>query len=143
MDEHQPHDDSDIEALGSPATPEALREIVSRHQRTRTRTLGILLAVALIAGPVAGWGIGHAGGGGTQVSAASRPEGADAGANTGRAAPVGGMTSAQAFGLGGPGAGPDAPKAQHLFSRTSSDGIAIRAYRMDPPPAPTPAPAPA
>ncbi len=123
MDEHQPPDD--FADLGEPATPEALRAIVERHHRTRTRTLGIALALALIAGPLAGWAIGHAGGGGTQVSTASQPNASDA-AN--RPTPAGAAASAQAFGVGA-----DAPKAQKLFTRTSSDGIAIRAYRMEPP----------
>ena len=39
------------------ATADALRSIVARHQRARTRTLGIALAVALVAGPLAGWAV--------------------------------------------------------------------------------------
>ncbi|MBV8236057.1 MAG: hypothetical protein JO075_10190, partial [Acidimicrobiia bacterium] len=52
MDEHQPGPFDDIAAMGTPATPDALRQIVARHQRKRTRVLGIALAVALVAGPV-------------------------------------------------------------------------------------------
>ena len=51
----------DIEAQGAPATEEALRSIVARHQRARTRILGIALAVALVAGPVAGWAVARSG----------------------------------------------------------------------------------
>src|SRR5947209_3148930 len=73
MDEQQPQPSDDIGALGSPASPDALRNIVAKHQRARTRTLGILLAVALVAGPVAGWAIGQSGGGGTKVATGSSP----------------------------------------------------------------------
>src|SRR5437660_119927 len=69
MDEHQPFDD--IAALGEPASPDALREIVARHHRARTRALGIALAVALVAGPAVGWAIGHGGGRGQQVATSS------------------------------------------------------------------------
>src|SRR5437868_3295386 len=69
----------DIAAMGSPATPDALRTIVAKHQRTRTRTLGIALAVALVAGPLAGWAIGNSGGGGgQQVATGSNPAGSNA-----------------------------------------------------------------
>jgi hypothetical protein len=133
MDEHQPPS-GDIAAAGSPATPDALREIVARHHRTRTRTLGIALAVALVAGPLAGWAIGHGGGGGgQQLSTASAPNGSNGGnavaAPSGSAGAVAGV-AANPFGAA------NAPKATHLFTRTSSDGIVIRAYRQDPPPQP-------
>lgn len=128
MDERQPADD--IAAQGAPASPDALRAIVARHQRTRTRTLGVALAVALVAGPVAGWAIGHGGGGGTQVATGS-------GSSNG-SAPAAANAPAGAFGAGVSGAAaayPDgtSPKATHLFTRSTADGITIRAYRLDPP----------
>src|SRR5438067_6195252 len=89
MDE-QPTPFDDIAAAGSPATPDALRGILARHQRTRTRTLGVLLAVALVAGPVAGWAVGHSGGGGQQVATASSPSTPNAGVPSAASAPAGG-----------------------------------------------------
>src|SRR5437868_8520211 len=131
MDEQQPQPYDDIAAAGAPATPDALRSIVARHQRARTRTLGIALAIALVAGPIAGWAVGHAGGGGQQVATGSSPDKSNAGAPSAPNAPAAGG-SAGAFAY--PGANP--PKATHLFTRTTSDGITIRAYRIDPPTAP-------
>ena len=128
MDERQPLDD--IAAAGSPATPDALKAIVARHQRTRTRTLGVLLAVALVAGPLAGWAIGNAGGGGTQVATGS---GADRSATRPQSQPQAAgaaYNSSQAIAI----AGPNPPKLTHLFTRTAGGGIVIRAYRSDPPP---------
>src|SRR5439155_10124066 len=118
----------------APATPDALRSIVARHQRARTRTLGIALAIALVAGPIAGWAVGHAGAGGQQVATGSRPDKSNAGTPSAANAPAAGGTSGQAF----PFATGNPPKATHLFTRTTSDGITIRAYRIDPPtPPPT------
>src|SRR5436305_5918700 len=144
MDEQQPTPPDDIAAQGAPASPDALRQIVAKHQRTRTRTLGIFLAIALVAGPIAGWAVGHSGGGGQQVATGSSPD-KSSGANP--AAPnaagsSGGGASGQAFAY--PGGNP--PKATHLFTRTTADGITIRAYRQDPPTPPagatTPTPPP-
>src|SRR5438270_6239997 len=118
----------DIESQGAPATPEALRSIVARHQRARTRTLGIALAIALVAGPVAGWAVAQGGGGGGQRVASGGPAAPSRDANARIAAPVGGVA---AFGPGF--GGPDAPPAHHLFTRTTADGIVVRAYRTDPP----------
>src|SRR3989442_11877209 len=104
MDERQPAED--IAAQGAPATADALRQIVARHQRTRTRTLGIALAVALVAGPLVGWAVGHRGGGGQQVATGSQPQ-APAAATRNRSA-------AAAFGMAqGPGfsTGPNPPTA--------------------------------
>ncbi|MBV8297409.1 MAG: hypothetical protein JO085_11265 [Acidimicrobiia bacterium] len=143
MDEHQPGPFDDIAAMGTPATPDALRQIVARHQRKRTRVLGIALAVALVAGPVAGWAIGQSGGGGQQVATGSAPAGSNADIPTAAGAPasaaISGVGSTDAF------AGPttNGPKATHLFTRTTSDGITIRAYRVDPPTPPTPPTPPA
>jgi hypothetical protein len=139
MDERQPFEH--IAAAGSPATPDALRSIVARHQRARTRTLGVALAVALVAGPVAGWAIGHSGGGGQQVATKAQPDAANSNGGNGGAAqaavaPAAGGVSGQAFAY--PDKNP--PKSTHLFNRTSSDGIAIRAYRIDPPPQPASTP---
>jgi hypothetical protein len=136
MDERQPFED--IAAAGSPATPDALRSIVARHQRARTRTLGVALAVALVAGPVAGWAIGHSGGGGQEVATKAQPDAANGngGPAAEAAAPAGGGVTGQAFAY--PDKNP--PKTTHLFNRTSSDGIAIRAYRIDPPPQPASTP---
>src|SRR3954464_136044 len=101
MDEQPtPHDD--IAAAGSPASPDALRSIVARHQRARTRTLGILLAVALVAGPVAGWAGGHSGGGGQQVATGSSPNAPNAATPNAVHAPVGGGSTAEAFAFAGP-----------------------------------------
>src|SRR5438105_13950588 len=124
MDTHKPCEDT--AAQGEPATPDALRQIVARHQRARTRTLGIALAIVLGAGPLAGWAVGQSSGGGHQVVTASRPEPAtDANRSKGGAS---GAAGAQAFAISGD---PNGPKATRLFTRTSSDGIVIRAYRMD------------
>ncbi|MBV8982079.1 MAG: hypothetical protein JO086_14345, partial [Acidimicrobiia bacterium] len=79
MDERQPAED--IAAMGAPASPDALKEIVARHHRRRSRTLGVLLAVALIAGPVAGWAIGQGGGGGGQQIATGSKGGTPTAAN--------------------------------------------------------------
>src|SRR5436853_19490 len=132
MDDQQPPPPDDIAAMGSPATPDALRTIVAKHQRTRTRTLGIALAVALVAGPLAGWAIGNSGGGGgQQVATGSSPAGsnADLPASANAPADVSGAVSGGAF------ASPatNGAKATHLFTRTTSDGITIRAYRVQPP----------
>jgi hypothetical protein len=127
MDERQPFDD--IAAQGAPAGPDALKAIVARHHRARTRTLGILLAVALVAGPIAGWAIGSGGGGGQQVATGSRP---DASAVSPQANAQAGSVSggsAEAFAL----TGPIVPNFAHLFTRTTADGIIIRAYRAEPP----------
>jgi len=134
MDEQQPTPPDDIAAQGAPASPDALRQIVAKHQRTRTRTLGIFLAIALIAGPIAGWAVGHSGGGGQQVATGSsldKSSGANPAAPNAAGSSVGG-TSGEAFAY--PGGNP--PKATHLFTRTTADGITIRAYRQDPPPPP-------
>src|SRR5207302_7467560 len=110
MDEHEIFDDVE----GAPATADALRAIVARHQRARTRTLAVALAVALIAGPLAGWAIARNGeGGGQQVTAtpAAAPNGDG---NRPVAQSGSGMAFGQsAFAFGGPGA----PTAQHLFTR--------------------------
>jgi len=135
MDERERQPVDDLAAMGAPASPDALKEIVARHQRTRTRTLGVLLAVALVAGPLAGWAIGNSGGGGQQLATGSQPNAPAAG----QAAPdiagnsAGGNATASAI------ASPDKnpPKTTHLFNRTTGDGIVIRAYRTDPPPPPT------
>ena len=129
MDEQQPQPYDDIAAASAPATPDALRSIVARHQRARTRTLGIALAIALVAGPIAGWAIGHAGGGGQQVATGSSPDKSNAGRPI-VSAPVAAVPG-EAFSFGG-----TPPKTTHLFTRTTSDGITIRAYRQDPPPPP-------
>lgn len=133
MDERQPAED--IAAMGAPASPDALKEIVARHHRRRTRTLGVLLAVALIAGPIAGWAVGQGGGGGGQQIATGSNGGTPTAANA-PAGPVGGSAAGSA--IAEPAGSP--PKATHLFTRTTSDGITIRAYRMDPPAPPTPPP---
>jgi hypothetical protein len=129
MDERQPAED--IAAMGAPASPDALKAIVARHQRARTRTLGVLLAVALVAGPVAGWAIGQSGGGGQQVATGSSPDRANPASapNDNVAGPSSGAVGGDSPAI----SGTNAPKATHLFNRTTSDGIAIRAYRMDPP----------
>src|SRR5436305_2023464 len=119
MDEQQPTPLDDIDAAGAPATPDALRSIVARHQRARTRTLGIILAVALVAGPVAGWAVGHAGGGGQQVATGSSPNAPNVATPNAVNAPVGGSSTAEAFAF----AGPNPPKTTHLFTRITSDGI--------------------
>ena len=138
MDERQPADD--IAAQGAPASPDALRAIVARHQRTRTRTLGVALAVALVAGPVAGWALGHNGGGGQQVATGSgpnTPNAANPGAPTAANVPGGALSGGPSSGvIAYPGGTP--PKATHLFTRTTADGITIRAYRIDPPAPPEP-----
>jgi hypothetical protein len=122
----QPLDD--IATAGAPASPDALRNIVAKHQRSRTRTLGALLAVALGAGPVAGWAIAPTGGGGgQQLATGSSPDRSNA-ANA--QAPVNGGSASGAV-IAFPSA--NETKANHLFTRTSSDGIVIRAYRVDPP----------
>lgn len=136
MDE-QPTPLDDISAGGSPATPDALRRIVAKHQRGRTRTLGILLAVALVAGPAAGWALAQGGGGGQQVATGSQPNGSAASpqaANAPGGAGNASSSSAIAF------AGPNMPNLTHLFTRTSSDGIVLRAYRADAPPQPKDSP---
>ena len=134
MDEQQPQPYDDIAAAGAPATPDALRSIVARHQRTRTRTLGIALAIALVAGPIAGWAVGHAGGGGQQVATGSAADqskgGTPAAANAPRVGSAVGPTGEAFF----PG---EKAKTTHLFTRTTAGGIAIRAYRTDPPPPPS------
>ena len=131
MDERQPAED--IAAMGAPASPDALKEIVARHHRRRSRTLGVLLAVALVAGPVAGWAIGQGGGGGGQEIAT----GSNGSTPTAANAPAGTLSgSASSAGI----AQPAFNKATHLFSRTTSDGITIRAYRMDPPTPPPSSP---
>jgi hypothetical protein len=127
MDDLEPI--GDIEAHGEPATPDALRSIVARHQRARTRALGIALAVALVAGPVAGWVVARSGenggqkvaiGGGSPTTTGPAPELSSGGA----------YAIAQTPGIPG---GPDLPPAHHLFTRTTADGITVRAYRTDPP----------
>src|SRR5438105_7054417 len=98
MDELEPVED--LEAHGAPATADALRSIVARHQRARTRTLGVALAVALVAGPLAGWAVGRTGhSGGQQVATvggnkatprdASSPAAAASGSSTGALPPIG------------------------------------------------------
>src|SRR5581483_5252719 len=127
MDERQPAED--IAAMGAPASPDALKEIVARHQRGRTRTLGIALAIALVAGPAAGWAIGQSGGGGQQVATGTQPDASPAAApqaNAQAGAVSGG--SAEAFAV----AGPNALKLTPLFNRTTADGISIRAYEEVP-----------
>ncbi|MCU1450527.1 MAG: hypothetical protein JWP02_2697 [Acidimicrobiales bacterium] len=127
MDELE--DIAGLEAQGAPATAEALKSIVARHQRARTRTLGVALAVALVAGPVAGWALASNGqGGGRQVATGAAPEQSRRDA----AAPAM-ATGGGSMGFAGPFGGPDAPSAHHLFTRTTADGIVVRAYRMDPP----------
>ena len=79
---------------------------------------------------MAGWAIGHSGGGGQQLATGSNLDRSNAGTPTAANAPTG-AASAQAFAYGG-----NLPKATHLFNRTTSDGITIRAYRQDPPPPP-------
>ena len=135
MDEPQPQPPDDIAAMGSPASPDALRAIVAKHQRTRTRTLGVFLAIALVAGPIAGWAIGQNGGGGTQVATGSSPANGRAPAVAN--APAGAISGNNA---GATGSSPGDLKATvtHLFTRTTSDGITIRAYRLDPPPPASP-----
>src|SRR5438309_4549445 len=89
----------------APATPEALRSIVARHQRARTRTLGIALAIALVAGPVAGWAVAKGGGGGGQRVASGGPAAPSRDANAPIAAPTGGVaTFGPGLGFGGPDA---------------------------------------
>jgi hypothetical protein len=128
MDEHDLPDE--LGAQGAPPTADALRSIVARHRRTRTRTLGVALAVALVAGPVGGWALARSGGGGGQkVATSNQPAGAPA-----QAPALAGAAGSRSFGpIGLPGGQP----AKHLFSRTTADGVAIRAYRVDPPPADT------
>src|SRR5438874_3186053 len=122
----------DIEAHGAPATADALRSIVARHQRARTRALGIALVVALVAGPLAGWAVARRGeGGGQEVATSGGPEPSRPDAKGPRAAASGG-----GGGFVGPFGGPNAAPAHHLFTRTTADGIVIRAYRTDPPPLP-------
>ena len=116
----------DIETQGAPATPEALRSIVARHQRARTRTLGIALAVALVAGPVAGWAVAQGGGGGGQRVASGSPDASPR--NPAKTAPVGGVAHGPRSGFG-----PDGQPVLHLFTRTTADGIVIRAYRTGSP----------
>src|SRR5438270_7211260 len=122
----------DIESQGAPATPDALRSIVARHQRARTRALGIALAVALVAGPVAGWVVARSGENGGQKVAIGGGSGGSP-TTTGPAPELssgGAYAIAQAPGIPG---GPDLPPAHHLFTRTTADGITVRAYRTDPP----------
>jgi hypothetical protein len=116
-----------IEAEGAPATAEALRSIVARHQRARTRTLGIALAVALVAGPVAGWAVAQNGQSGGQRVASGGPDAAR------RNAPTAALGGGVGIGGGFGSSLPDEPPARHLFTRTTADGITIRAYRTDPP----------
>jgi len=132
MDEREGQPVDDLAAMGAPASPDALKEIVARHQRTRTRTLGVLLAVALVAGPLAGWAIGNSGGGGQQLATGSQPNAPAAG----QAAPdiAGGGVTGSASAIASPDQNP--PKTTHLFTRTTGDGIVVRAYRTDPPPPP-------
>jgi len=133
MDEREGQPVDDLAAMGAPASPDALKEIVARHQRTRTRSLGVLLAVALVAGPLAGWAIGNSGGGGQQLATGSQPNAPAAG----QAAPdiAGGGLTGSASAIASPDQNP--PKTTHLFTRTTGDGIVVRAYRTDPPPPPT------
>jgi hypothetical protein len=127
MDE-QPAPLDDITTAGSPASPDALRSIVAKHRRGRTRTLGILLAVALVAGPVAGWALAQGGGGGQQLATGSQPNGSAATPQAANA-PAGAGNASSAIAI----AGPNMPNLTHLFTRTSSDGIVLRAYRADAP----------
>src|SRR5436190_11853617 len=115
MDEIEPIED--VEAHGAPATADALRSIVARHQRARTRTLGIALAVALVAGPLAGWAVGQSGhGGGQQVATVGGHKAAPRDANGPAAAASGGS------GGGVPAIGAFSPPtpARHLFTRTTA-----------------------
>src|SRR5438034_9807355 len=113
MDEIQPIED--LEAHGAPATADALRSIVARHQRARTRTLAVALAVALVAGPLAGWALGRSGhGGGQQVATVGGNKAAPRDANSPAAAASGGSTGA--FPPVGAFVGPAPAPARHLFT---------------------------
>ena len=131
MDERDPIDDGDL--VGPPATPDTLREIVARHRRGRTRALGIALAVAVIAGPLAGWAVGHGSRSGSQQVATGSPP------TTGY--DLHQQKSAEGAAIApypGPIAVPSGVKPRRLFTRTTADGITIRAYRSDPPKIETP-----
>jgi hypothetical protein len=128
MDDHE--DIAGLEGQGAPATAEALKSIVARHRRGRTRTLGVALAVALVAGPVAGWALASTGQhAGRQVATGAAPDKTSRDASAPAAMTVGG--GGVGFGPAGPLA--DATPAHHLFTRTTADGIVVRAYRTDPP----------
>ena len=131
MDERDPFDDGDL--VGPPPTPDTLREIVARHRRGRTRALTIALVGAIIAGPLAGWAIGHSGRGGTTQVATGSP--GTTGYELHQQKSAGGAAIAP---YPGPIPVPNGVKPRRLFTRTTADGITIRAYRSDPP---TPAPA--
>jgi len=129
---------------------DALRSIVERHGRWRTRTLGIALAVALVAGPAGGYALRSAGTGSDKVplaagaaqdsrskdSAAEHPP-SNTSAGTDETASTTPAFAAPAPGSYGPmGMEP----VKQLFLRDSSDGTRVRAYLHEYPQKPVFAP---
>lgn len=113
---------------------EALRRIVERHRRGRVRTLGALLAVAVLAGPAIGWALGHQASSVSHVAASGSPRDGTASEPAPRVEQPGGYTmSGSSPGVATAGAPPGGRTATHLFSRTTAAGVAIRAYTWDVP----------
>ena len=135
-------DDADLAAITDegphPADPDALRAIVERHRRARVRGLSVALGLAVVAGPAAGWAVGHSGTrSGERLTAASSPDAAQPSRTAAEAAAQ--AAAAQAGAAGGVGApsvpgavvaggGPVMTPSTHLFTRTTADGVVIRAY---------------
>ena len=118
---------------GAPTTsahPDALRAILARSNRSRIRTLAVALVAVAVAGPLAGYAVGHAGSSSTAVASASRSSAAQPNAP----APAASGASAAASGTlaAGSGGSTGAPPRQ-LFLRDTGDGIRIRAYLQDVP----------
>jgi len=123
--------------MPDPST-DALRSIVERHGRWRTRTLGIALAMALVGGPAAGYAVRAANTGSDRVPLAAGAAQDNGGRNstaerlpsrssagTGEA-----VSPTPAFAAPSPGSfGPMGMEpVRQLFLRNSSDGTRVRAY---------------
>jgi hypothetical protein len=136
MDEREPPT-PDLRSLidSGPAVPagvDALREVVARRDRSRSRILGIGLALAVVAGPAAGYAVGQAGGSATTpvTSAADKTAGQSAAAPQSAAVAGGAIATGPTIAQPVPGL-PNLPKPTQLFLRDTSDGIRIRAYLQD------------
>ncbi|HWW52233.1 MAG TPA: hypothetical protein VNY84_00580 [Acidimicrobiales bacterium] len=112
------------------AHPDALRAIVARGNRSRVRALAVALVAVAVAGPLAGYAVGHTGSPTTAVAAADRTSAAQpkaaGGPNT-----AAGSSAPSALGAAVPGDVGAAPSAKQVFLRDTADGVRIRAYVLD------------
>jgi hypothetical protein len=123
----------DVAAAPAPST-ESFEAILRRSKQSRARLLGVALVVALVVGPGAGLLIGlNIDDGKTPVTVASgSAQDSRRDAASANEAPGTATSSASAVGSVGM-AFAGGSKLEPLFTRTTADGIAIRAYRADVP----------